>query len=368
MRQADELPHIPWLGELKTFALGDAERERLIRALAADDLVHEAGSRTYWSAILGLSIAAISLLALHVSTHGGFLSEPARSAGIGPRSPVESGVAEMRGMRSLMAGVLGAGAVATSTHAQSAVQWRVEDGGNGHWYAGFPLPPSETAWGAARVQAQQRGGELACLNTSGEAVWVFQHVASNPSLWRGNFGPWTGGTRGIGVDWTWADGTLIQSPFPWALGQPDNYAPCGKAENCVVFWPRSSAGSPQLMFADFPENGSCNEDGSTVGGFLVEWSSDCNNDGLVDYGQIQTGELLDVNGNNVPDCCEQGLPCACPADIDRNGSIDGIDLAIILSKWGTNGGKDYPSADIDRSGVVDGSDLAEVLNSWGPCP
>ena len=122
------------------------------------------------------------------------------------------------------------------------------------------------------------------------------------------------------------------------------------------------------MFADFPENGSCNEDGSTVGGFLVEWSSDCNNDGLVDYGQIQTGELLDVNGNNVPDYCEQGLPCACPADIDRNGSIDGIDLAIILGKWGTNGGADYPGADVDRSGVVDGSDLAEILNSWGPCP
>jgi hypothetical protein len=90
MRQADELPHIPWLGELKTFALGDAGRERLVRALAADDLVHEAGSRTYWSAILGLLIAAISLLASHVSTLGGFLSEPARSAGIGPRSSVES--------------------------------------------------------------------------------------------------------------------------------------------------------------------------------------------------------------------------------------------------------------------------------------
>lgn len=58
---------------------------------------------------------------------------------------------------------------------------------------------------------------------------------------------------------------------------------------------------------------------------------------------------------------------ACAADIDRNNLVNGIDLAIILSKWGTNGGADYPGADIDRSGIVDGGDLAQVLNSWGPC-
>ena len=57
----------------------------------------------------------------------------------------------------------------------------------------------------------------------------------------------------------------------------------------------------------------------------------------------------------------------CPADIDRNNLVNGIDLAIILSKWGTNGGADYPGADVDRSGIVDGGDLAHVLNFWGPC-
>ena len=58
----------------------------------------------------------------------------------------------------------------------------------------------------------------------------------------------------------------------------------------------------------------------------------------------------------------------CIADIDANGGVNGVDLAILLDKWGTNGGKDYPAADIDRSGIVDGADLSQVLNAWGLCP
>ncbi|MFZ9882667.1 MAG: dockerin type I domain-containing protein, partial [Phycisphaerales bacterium] len=97
------------------------------------------------------------------------------------------------------------------------------------------------------------------------------------------------------------------------------------------------------------------------------WSADCNSDGVVDYGQIRAGELDDANGNNIPDCCEQGTPCACPADIDANGAVNGIDLAIILNKWGTDGGKDYPNADQNKDGTVNAADLAAVLNGWGPC-
>ena len=58
----------------------------------------------------------------------------------------------------------------------------------------------------------------------------------------------------------------------------------------------------------------------------------------------------------------------CLADLDGNGSVDGIDLAIILNRWGTDGGKDYPNADIDANGTIDGADLAQILGSWGACP
>jgi hypothetical protein len=42
---------------------------------------------------------------------------------------------------------------------------------------------------------------------------------------------------------------------------------------------------------------------------IIEWSADCNSDGIVDYGQIRAGEIEDANGNNIPDCCEQGVDC-----------------------------------------------------------
>ena len=41
-------------------------------------------------------------------------------------------------------------------------------------------------------------------------------------------------------------------------------------------------------------------------------------------------------------------------------------LAAILNTWGTDGGK-FPRADVDGSGTVDGADLAAVLSQWGPC-
>ena len=110
-----------------------------------------------------------------------------------------------------------------------------------------------------------------------------------------------------------------------------------------------------------------NENGyRTSSGYLIEWSADCNSDGVVDFGQIRAGELDDANANNIPDCCEQGVACFCP-DIDDNGNVDAIDLAIVIGYWGTNGGKEYPQADIDRSGDIDAADLAALLGSWGPC-
>ena len=48
--------------------------------------------------------------------------------------------------------------------------------------------------------------------------------------------------------------------------------------------------------------------------------------------------------------------------------MNGIDLAIILGTWGTNGGKDYPNADLDRDGTIGGADLAQILGAWGACP
>jgi hypothetical protein len=116
-------------------------------------------------------------------------------------------------------------------------------------------------------------------------------------------------------------------------------------------------------FGDINDGGSC----SLLLRSIVEWSADCNADGIVDYGQIRAGELADTNANNIPDCCEGGASCnPCPGDVDGSGAVNGVDLAAVLNNWGTNGGK-YPGADTNHDGVVDGVDLAQVLGSWGTC-
>ena len=43
-------------------------------------------------------------------------------------------------------------------HAQDAVQWRVEDGGNGHWYQWFATPAD---WNEHQMTARSQGGYLA---------------------------------------------------------------------------------------------------------------------------------------------------------------------------------------------------------------
>jgi choice-of-anchor C domain-containing protein len=54
--------------------------------------------------------------------------------------------------------------------------------------------------------------------------------------------------------------------------------------------------------------------------YLIEWEADCNNDGIVDFGQIRNGELADIDGNNIPDCCESGSSCA--PNIIVNGGFE----------------------------------------------
>jgi hypothetical protein len=101
---------------------------------------------------------------------------------------------------------------------------------------------------------------------------------------------------------------------------------------------------------------------------VIEWSADCNSDGIVDYGQIRDGTLPDLNANGVPDCCEPGESCTpCPGDVTNGGTVDAADLSILLAAWGTNGQGEFDT-DLDGNGLVDGGDLALVLGGWGACP
>jgi hypothetical protein len=54
-----------------------------------------------------------------------------------------------------------------------------------------------------------------------------------------------------------------------------------------------------------------------------------------------------------------GAPAAPAGDLNGDGSVNGIDLADLLSQWGGSG-----SADVDADGTVGGSDLAVLLSGW----
>jgi hypothetical protein len=97
---------------------------------------------------------------------------------------------------------------------------------------------------------------------------------------------------------------------------------------------------------------------------IIEWSADCNNDNIVDYGQILLGQLADTNTNGTPDICEG--PTCRDADLFRDGTVNGADLGILLAQWGVANANTV--SDINHDGRVDGSDLGTLLAFWGPCP
>jgi len=55
----------------------------------------------------------------------------------------------------------------------------------------------------------------------------------------------------------------------------------------------------------------------------------------------------------------------CIADLNGDGVVDGADLGILLTAWGTIG---FSDADLNADQLVDGADLGLLLSAWGACP
>ena len=215
----------------------------------------------------------------------------------------------MKRMQSLMAGVLGAGAVTVGASAQNAVEWRVADGGNGHWYA---LRQTQTLsdwnWSAMKARAESEGGTLCTVSSSAESAFI--SVIIDQSGWSDAIA--LGGRYEPGSGWRWVDGSALTFT---AWGGSSCSAGPYPNNNPQLTWclgiSRCSYGdvATPLVWDDEPMV----ELGLPRTAWMVEWSADCNNDGIVDYGQCRDGSLPDYDGNNVPDCCEHGAACAIGA-------------------------------------------------------
>ena len=53
----------------------------------------------------------------------------------------------------------------------------------------------------------------------------------------------------------------------------------------------------------------------------------------------------------------------CLGDLDGDGFVNGVDLGLLISEWGSEGSY----ADLNEDGVIDGADLGFIFSAWGAC-
>jgi hypothetical protein len=192
------------------------------------------------------------------------------------------------------------------------------------------------AWAVAR------GSQLAALETQVEQAWALS-LGGFPS---GNQGAWIGMIE-TASGWQWNTGVLVEGNT-WLPGNP-----CGPCDEPVGVLFKDS------MWGTGLADGGLVHCCAPYSRPIVEWSADCNNDGIVDYGQILDGTFTDANSNGIPDSCD------CLGDIDDDGWIDGVDLGGVLAAWGK--APAGTPADLNGDGAVDGTDLGVLLAGWGAC-
>ena len=104
----------------------------------------------------------------------------------------------------------------------SMAQWRVEDGGNDHWYGllTWPLPFVDAVEVAQTYEYEGMTGYLATVTSGQENLFIFSNVlvGNDPPTHSDQF--YIGGSY-ISESWQWLNGETM-SYFNWALGEPNN--------------------------------------------------------------------------------------------------------------------------------------------------
>ncbi len=236
---------------------------------------------------------------------------------------------------------------------EPAVEWRVEDGWNGHWYDIEIVTPAAD-WFEAEQRSLDLGGHLATITSWSESSFlytrfVFEGIENQGSMYAG--GSQLPGSQEPAGGWVWVTGEpFLPPPSFWVCTQCNT-------NDCE---PNDAPGDADfLYFSTCPDyqNKVFLTDGPASWGersFVIEWDADCNNDGIVDYGQILSGELADTDENGIPDVCE------CVADFNNDGSVNSQDMLAFLNAWAVGDS----SADINGDGVINTQDVLAFLNLW----
>ena len=193
---------------------------------------------------------------------------------------------------------------ATPLHAQdleTTSEWRAEDGGNGHWYAHvvipYPLGTELCGIDWAIDHAETVGAYPATLTSAEEEAFVLGVLPYFNGTYSTAF---LGGRR-----------DSPKSDWYWITGEPFEYSNfiggVSVGQNIHLYDEESTFGPGWRRGYDcFAVEDVTVDEGVSV---ILEWSADCNGDGLVDYGQILDGTFDDLDQNGVPDCCDAGDAC-----------------------------------------------------------
>jgi len=280
-------------------------------------------------------------------------------------------------------GLAASAIIASAASAQTAVEWKVSEGGNGHWYA---LSSDGGSWEYAKASSEALGGHLATIGQIAESNFI------NSGVGRG----WIGAFQAAnacepGCAWQWVTGETWAFTR-WSAREPND---SGSVEDVVVTY----------------GDGTWNDaDASGGSRYLIEWELDCNADGIVDYGQIHRGELDDDNANGIPDVCETSVTGVTPPSVPSQGGatvtikganfpdnptvlIGGVAATDVVRLSATRitatspallpgmasisvNGFTLPEAlyirpecgsDLDQNGTVDTGDISIILLDFGPC-
>jgi hypothetical protein len=168
-----------------------------------------------------------------------------------------------------------AGMMLNSRQASAAVQWKVEDGGNGHWYEAVYVTEGIT-WPVARDAAYARGGYLACLTSAEENQFAYSHSLIDPN----NYYLWLGGYQ----DHNSPDYSEPAGGWTWLSGESWNYT------NWDPGWPEPNNGD-----GGWEEWGDQDVLASTSGGLWDDgWADGAWTSGAYGY-------VVEYNSQSIPE-------------------------------------------------------------------